>query len=300
MLTNEPHIESAATAGEAAKGSARSALGAAAPWQETIVDGVRLAYDDAGTGPAIVCLHAIGHGARDFERIRRRFAERYRIVGLDWPGQGNSGPDPVAASAERYQELLAGFLDAARIERAVIIGNSIGGAAAIRYAAANPSRVRALVLENPGGLVPSDRTVRLATRAMARFFAAGARRAWWFPRLFGSYYKMVLPKAEAADARARIVAAGYEIAPILAQAWRSFGEPEADLRALAPRIECPVLFAWAKRDRIVRLKPCLPAIKTFPNARLETFEAGHAAHLEAPDAFETSLEEFLKSLHGAE
>src|SRR4051812_13255833 len=108
-----------------------------------VVDGVRLAYDDAGSGPAVVLLHAIGHDTRDFVRLSAKLATRHRVVALEWPSQGRSGPDRVPATAERYAGLLDGFLAAIGIERAVIVGNSIGGAAAIRFAHAYPDRVRA-------------------------------------------------------------------------------------------------------------------------------------------------------------
>jgi pimeloyl-ACP methyl ester carboxylesterase len=274
----------------------RSAVGASAARREVTLDGVRLAFDDDGAGPALVCLHAIGHGAGDFAGLHQHLRDRYRVLALDWPGHGHSGADHVPASAARYAELLASFLDAAGVGRAVLIGNSIGGAAAMRYAATHPGRVRALVLEDPGGLVPVDRVVRAFTAAMARFFAAGARGARWFPRAFDLYYRMVLPTPAAAAQRARIVASAGEIAPVLRDAWLSFGRREADLRALVPRITCPVLFAWAARDRLVQLGRSRPAIRLFPDARLEVFPAGHAAHLETPEAFEASLVHFLTGL----
>ncbi len=281
---------------EGAAATARSALGASVPWKEAIVKGVTLAWDDSGDGDEIVCLHAIAHGARDFKRFGRRFAAKYRVVALDWPGHGNSGPDSVPANAQRYVELLSGFLDTAGVKHPVIVGNSIGGAAAIRYAALRPDCVRGLILENPGGLDPSDRLSRFAIGMMVRFFSAGARKAWWFPAAYRAYYRMVLPMRAAAEQRSRITAAGIEMAPILVQAWKSFGEPAANLRPLAARVRCPVLFAWAKRDKIIQLSRCLPAIREFPHGRLESFDAGHAAHLEAPESFESSVDRFLDSL----
>jgi 4,5:9,10-diseco-3-hydroxy-5,9,17-trioxoandrosta-1(10),2-diene-4-oate hydrolase len=178
----------------------------------------------------------------------------------------------------------------------VLIGNSIGGAAALRLAAAAPQRVAALVLENAGGLMPVDRLARGFTAAMARFFAAGARGAGWFPLAYGAYYRTVLRTRAAAEMRRRIVAAGSEMAPILRDAWRGFGAADADQRELAPRIACPVLVAWAARDRVIQLARCLPAIRRFPNARVRTFRAGHCAHLETPDEFEACLGEFLGEL----
>lgn len=279
-------------------GRRRAAVGAAAPWKEAVIDGVRLAYDDEGQGPPLVCLHAIGHGASDFAGIRGRLRGGYRVIALDWPGHGCSAVDHETPSARRYAELLCGFLNALRIERVVLLGNSIGGAAALRFAAENPTRVRALVLANPGGLDRGGGGAmnRVVTRLMAAFFAAGGRGARWYPRAFSAYYRMVLSEPAAAEQRARIIAQGSEMAPILSQAWRSFGEPDADIRPLASSIRCPVLFAWAARDRINQLGRCREAIGRFPSARLETFRAGHAAFLEAPEAFDASLDRFLSSL----
>jgi len=261
------------------------------------IDGTRLALDDDGTGDPVVCLHAIGHDARDFARVRAGFGARHRVLALDWPGQGRSPRDRGPVSAAHYARLLGGVLDALAIGSCVLVGNSIGGAAAIAYAAGHPERVRGLVLENPGGLAPvDDRAARAALAGMARFFAAGARGARWFAPAFALYYRIVLQRGAARDARRRIVARGRELAPVLEQAWRGFASPEADLRPVAPRVHCPVLFAWAVRDRFVALSRSLPAIRTFPNAELRRFAAGHAAHLETPDAFEAALDRFLTAL----
>jgi 4,5:9,10-diseco-3-hydroxy-5,9,17-trioxoandrosta-1(10),2-diene-4-oate hydrolase len=274
----------------------RAALGAALGAREIVVDGLPLACDDTGRGPAIVCLHAIGHGAGDFRALGRRLAARHRVIALDWPGHGRSGDDREAPAAARYAALAAGALDALDVGRAVVVGNSIGGAAAIRLAAARPDRVRGLVLENPGGFDPADRTARTAVAGMVRFFAAGARGAAWFPTAYALYYRLVLQRAAAADQRRRIVAAGREMAPVLRDAWRGFGAPEADLRGLAATIRLPILFAWAVRDQIIQLRRCLPAIERLASARLERFPAGHAPHLETPDAFATSVERFVGAL----
>ena len=273
----------------------RRAVGASEPYREVLVDGVRLAYDDEGQGPPLVCLHAIGHGASDFTGLRRRRAGRNRVIALDWPGHGSSADDRVPASAERYAVLLGAVLEALGVERPIILGNSIGGAVAIRYAAAHPDRVRALVLANPGGLDRGGggRLNRAVTGMMARFFAAGARGARWYPAAFAAYYRIVLTEPAAREQRDRIVAQGNDVARVLEEAWLSFGTPEADIRALAPVVTCPVLFAWAARDRINQLARCRAAIARFPDARLETFRAGHAAFLEAPDAFAAALDPFL-------
>ena len=73
------------------------------------IDGMRLVLDDEGRGDAIVCLHAIGHDARDFARLRGRFAARHRVIAIDWPGQGRSPRDGRPATAAHYAELSAWY-----------------------------------------------------------------------------------------------------------------------------------------------------------------------------------------------
>lgn len=272
----------------------RAALGATAPFRQVEVDGVKLAYNDDGVGPAIVCLHAIAHGAGDFAALREHLKNRYRVLALDWPGHGHSENDHEPASARRYARLLAGFMDVVNIERGVLIGNSIGGAAALLHAHAYPERVRGLVLEDPGGLVStSDFVTRHALRVMIAFFRAGARSAWWFPAAYRAYYKRVLSNPRAAEWRVKIAAAGPEMAPILTEAWTSFAAPEADTRALVREITCPVLAAWAKHDQIVQWKRNEPVVRKFPDVHITIFDAGHAAHLETPEEFAGAVDRFL-------
>jgi pimeloyl-ACP methyl ester carboxylesterase len=160
----------------------RSAVGAQKPRQTTIVDGVTLAYTDSGgPGPTIVCLHAIGHGARDFEDLTRRLALDYRIIALDFPGQGNSGNDLQPASGTRYASLLEGFMDNLKIHSAVLLGNSIGGATAVRYAYMHPDRVQALVLCDSGGLQTSSASSRIFVGAFVQFLCCGTERSLVVP-----------------------------------------------------------------------------------------------------------------------
>ncbi len=275
----------------------RIELGATAPFRQVEVDGVKLTYNDDGFGPAIVCLHAIAHGAGDFAELREHLKNRNRVLALDWPGHGRSESDHEPASARRYARVLASFMDAVNIERAVLIGNSIGGAAALLHAHAYPERVRGLVVEDPGGLVSnSDFATRLALRLMISFFRAGARGTWWFPSAYRAYYKRVLSNPRAAAQRVKIASAAAEMAPILTEAWTSFAAPEADTRALVPEISCPVLVAWANNDLIVQWKRNEPVVRRFPDVRVEIFDAGHAAHLESPQEFAATVDRFLAEI----
>ena len=211
------------------------------------------------------------------------------------PGQGRSGPDREPASAARYATLLSGLLAALHVEHPILIGNSIGGAAAILHASRHP--VKAVVLCNSGGLLEVTPSITRACNAMSAFFAAGARGAWWFPLAFWLYYTLlVLPTAAARPQRRRIIAAHHETAAVLRDAWQSFGKSDADLRDLAASLDVPVWVAWARGDRIIRLSACLPAIHRMRRARVTRFRGGHSAFLEQPQEFARALQFFLADL----
>ena len=274
----------------------RFALGASRDCRTVKVDGVRLAYDDRGHGFPVVGLHAITHGSRDFEYVAERLASRWRLITPDWPGQGRSGADQHPACLARYTALLAGFMDALEIERAVLIGNSIGGSAAIAYAAEFPARVAGLVLANPGGLIPMNPLGRKLCGAIAALGRAGRREAFYFKPLFSMLYRQILQTSAASAQRSRIVDAAAECAPIWEQAWLSFRTPQADQTDAGPRIHCPVLFTWAARDRIVSFAYSKEAISRFPNHSVAMFGGGHCAFLEEPEKFLTAVEPFLESV----
>jgi len=275
--------------------SLREAVGTELGAELVEVDGVRLAVSREGNGPPLVCLHAVAHGARDYQPFTRAIRDRFEVICIDWPGHGRSGADREPASAARYAALLVGVLDKLGVERPLVIGNSIGGAAALLYAERRP--VRALVLCDSGGLVEVNLLVRAFCALFAQFFAAGARGAGWFAPAFAWYYRhLVLPSAQASDQRERIVAAGYELAATLREAWQSFATPAADLRALAASLRVPIWCAWAKHDQVIPLARCKPAIRNMQNAHITTFAAGHSAFLECPTEFAAAFLEFAASL----
>jgi 4,5:9,10-diseco-3-hydroxy-5,9,17-trioxoandrosta-1(10),2-diene-4-oate hydrolase len=273
----------------------RSTVGAQQPYKVISLSGAAVAYTDSGgSGPVLVCLHAIGHGARDFADLSRRLSPEYRVLALDFPGHGNSGPDTEPASATHYAELLAQFIDRLDLKSIILLGNSIGGAASIRYASTHPERVKALILCDSGGLGRPGPVSRIFISGFVQFFAAGRRGAFWYPWVFERYYRIVLITSSAREERNRIIRSAYEIALPLEQAWRSFGRPEENLLPVLPTIQCPVLLAWARKDLVLPLKYAQPSFNLFRKHQLQVFDGGHAAFLEDPDRFEKSLRKFLE------
>jgi pimeloyl-ACP methyl ester carboxylesterase len=274
----------------------RFAVGASEDCRRVVVDGVSIAYDDRGEGFPVVGLHAITHGSRDFEHVASTLAGRWRFITPDWPGQGRSGPDAHPARLARYTEILAGFIDALKLDRVVLIGNSIGGSAAMAYAAKFPERVAGLILANPGGLIPMNALGRTVCGMMAALGRAGNRDAFYFRPVFSMLYRRILQTPASRAQRKRIVDAAAECAAVWEQAWLSFRTPAADQTGIGAQIRCPVLFTWASGDQIVSFASSKDAIGRFPNHSVALFRGGHCAFLEEPEKFLAAAEPFLENV----
>jgi pimeloyl-ACP methyl ester carboxylesterase len=139
--------------------------------------------------------------------------------------------------------------------------------------------------------------VRFVCRRQARLSARGEAGDPGFDAAYRRYYeRTVLIGSRAAARREQIIRAGRAMAPLLHRAWLGFGEPEADLRAWVPRVVCPVLIAWTKRDRVIPWAFSRAAARRFMNHRVQRFEGSHAAFLESPEAFDRALLDFVASL----
>ncbi|MEL6690238.1 MAG: alpha/beta hydrolase [Pseudomonadota bacterium] len=254
-------------------------------------------YFRKGQGPSILCVHATGHGCGDFAPLADELSDHYDFTALDWPGHGASDTDREAPDAALYADIIIEAIETLGLNRPILLGNSIGGAAAIIAAHKRPDLISALLLCNPGGLAKVDFAARMLTGGMARIFAAGARGASWFGPLFSFYYKrMILPGAP--DRAQQIISVGQEIAPLLSQAWRGFGQQDADIRALAPQIDLPVWLAWARQDRFVSWGRSKAAALTFPRHSVTFYKGGHAPFLEELDMFSRDFRAFADQVAG--
>ncbi|MCA9641886.1 MAG: alpha/beta fold hydrolase, partial [Myxococcales bacterium] len=127
----------------------------------------------------LVCLHAVGHDQEDYAGTHG--LPGVRVLSFDWPGHGGSSADQTPASTERYAEvaeqLLSTLDEAAGKRRYVLLGNSIGGAVALRLATRSPiaSKIAGLVVIDAGGLVPMGAKERAFCRAFAWAYRAASR-----------------------------------------------------------------------------------------------------------------------------
>jgi pimeloyl-ACP methyl ester carboxylesterase len=248
--------------------------GVASRYVSTPIGRVHL-YDAPGIGTGtIVLLHGISATAGPFApviaRLRRDAA---RVIAIDLPGHGFSDSPITRLTPELLFETVAGVL-ATIDEPCVLVGNSLGGALAARYAIARPDRVAALVLLSPGGAASSDedwQTLRasfdLATRRDALAFIARVQdRPPWIARVIAH---------ELVDRTRRPA-----VRDLLATTTSDHGVPGTELATLA----MPILLWWGESERL--LPPAHLAwwrANLPPHAVIEQPTGiGHCPHLDDP------------------
>lgn len=257
----------------------------------SFVDG--WAVHTAGTGPGVVLLHANGGDHRDFDAIAAHLAATHTVHAIDLPGHGDSTTE-VERTACAFADALPSVLAELTGGPFVLIGNSVGGFAAVRVAAAHPDLVRGLVLVSPGGFTPRWPGALLACRLIgSRSVAPRAMRL--LPRLYlhGSSPAVVAIRRRATEASRR-----PDAVTTYRSLWKSFTDSHHDARLDGGRITTPTVIAWGTRD------PVLPwaldgrrARRSLPRARVATFRAGHQPFAECPEEFLRAVDPFLAELH---
>ncbi len=252
----------------------------------------RVAYNETGSGPTVLLLHATLHDRRDFDPILETLARRYRVIAVDWPGHGDSDPvDPaVEPSAPLFADVLEDVVDGLGLTRAVLIGNSVGGFAAARLAINRPECVAGLVLVNAGGFAP----LGPATRAFCRVIGSRAFVRLGAPAFIRGYMKAKTDNDREIVERAIAATKTAEGIRTETGLWRSFATPEHDLRSRAAELTAPTLIVWGKKDIAIPLRAGRATRDAIPGSRLEVLDTGHVVFSSDPQGFLAIAEPFLR------
>ncbi len=273
-------------------------LNAAADYQE--VAGLRLHVRDSGPrgAPALLLLHGFGASLHTWEPWAERLSTRYRVIRFDLPGFGLTGPDPTGDYSDRRSlQVLSALMDRLGVERASLVGNSLGGRIAWSFAAQNPGRVDRLVLISPDGFASPGfeygKTPKVP--AMLRLLPHVLPRPLLRMSLAPAYGD---PKALADETVTRyrdlMLAPGVRRA-IIARTEQVLLE---DPGPLLGRIQAPTLLLWGERDAMIPVANAADYVRAMPHATLVRLPGlGHVPFEEAPDV---SVEPVLRFLAAGE
>jgi pimeloyl-ACP methyl ester carboxylesterase len=269
------------------------------------VNGLKLRYHEAGSGPPLVLLHGSGPGVSGWANFGANLpvlAEHFRCLILDQPGFGGSErPEVYERNYLRIAaDAVVGLLDQLELPSVHLLGNSMGGAVATLVALEHGQRIDRLVLMAPGGVgvnalgpEPSE-----GIRRLLDFTAEPTRE-----RVLAWLRTMVFDEAvltdELVDNRLATAADPAAIAAIR-DAYATFANPafaEAiPLWARLRGLRHEVLMLWGRDDRVTPAEGALLPSRQLPNADLRLFgRCGHWVQIERKDAFERAVIDFLTS-----
>src|SRR5215210_2501276 len=122
--------------------------------KETLVFGQKIRYLEAGSGPTVILLHGLGGSSQAWQFNIAPLAEKFHVFVPDQIGFGKSDKPLVDYRIRTYVDFLDQFCKQLKIERASLVGGSMGGWVAVLFTASFPDRVDKLVLADPGGYAP--------------------------------------------------------------------------------------------------------------------------------------------------
>jgi len=268
----------------------------------TTDDGVKLFYEEVGSGVPIVFVHEFAGDSRSWESQLRYFRRNYRCIAFNARGYPPSDvpDDGERYSQERARDDIKAVIDALKIDKAHVVGLSMGGFAALHFGFTYPDRARSLVVAGCGYGASPDKRAQFAAET-----EAAARR----------FEEIGMAKA----------AVGYALGPSRVQfqnkdprGWREFADQLAEHSSRGAALTMrgvqgrrPSLFDLVERMQTITAPtlimtgdedwPCLePALlmkRTISSAGLVVIpNTGHTINLEEPAAFNQHLDEFLHAV----
>ena len=247
--------------------------------------GVELVYWTwPGGDPPVLALHGIGNYGRYWDLFADALAGRLRLVAPDARGHGESGRLPEGYAPDDFVADAVAVLDASAIQRAVVMGHSMGGLHAIQLAARHPERVRALVIVDAAAVPMADgseRARRLLTGRPPRFASPAEARAY-LERTSPGYTDAVYLNRLAWAFREEAGELVWRSDPnALAEIMRSRVDP-ADRWAALGAIRCPTLVVRGTRSNVLSADVARRMAGTLEHGRLIELDAGHNVALERP------------------
>ena len=269
--------------------------------QYVIVDGSRIRYWVMGKGPALILVPGLAASVEFWQYNVGPLAARYRVHALDVLGFGKSDKEIGQFSLSYAASFMARFMDALEIERASLVGNSLGGVVCAQTAAQFPERVCRLILVGSAGL----------GRELSPFL-----RLWSVPllgnlvfrmyqRAFPSLKRWVFSDSRAIDDEWLRAAATVLRTPGVRESTLKVarmgvslrGQREemlGDFRREVAAMDIPTLIIWGRHDAAVPVVHAYRARDLIPNSEVHIMErCGHIPQVERPEEFNGLVLDFL-------
>jgi pimeloyl-ACP methyl ester carboxylesterase len=277
---------------------------------EIELHGHQVVYRIAGDGPPVVLVHGMVNASRHWAAVAERLAERHLVIAPDLIGHGDSATPRGDYSLGAHAAVIRDLLSALGIERATMVGHSLGGGVAMVYFWQFPERVERLALVSSGGLgdevspllrsaaLPGARalislaTHRLVTGNLDRAGVALRERGSWVGAQLQAVARALRPLESAGQREAFV------------QTLRAVIDRHGQRVSATDRLyllrDMPTLIAWGERDRTIPVEHGIAAHRAIPGSRFVTIPgAAHFPHIERPDELAAALEDFIAATEPA-
>lgn len=252
------------------------------------VGGLRVRYDEAGNGYAVLLIHGLGGSIESWTNNIGELAMSLRVVTVDLPGFGLSDKPKMNYTVKFYRDFVVRLLQLLQLDQVSIVGSSLGGHIAAEVAIDYPELVRRLVLISPPGALPSSFKGTAALKRYAKVVNAKSMQQVKHALsgldnkpVDNSYARLVYQKLSIPGAKEAFLSAlaGSAQAPRLNNRLH--------------RIKAPTLLLWGKEDTMIPVKFVEPFVK-LKNCRIIMLEnCGHRPHVDRPEFFNRTVADFL-------
>lgn len=277
----------------------------------TVNGGTEIFYAEKGSGAPVVMLHGGGPGASGVANYRRNIdvlAERFRVIIPDMPGYGQSSKnldqaDPFGALADS----MRGLLDELGLPTADFVGNSYGGACALRLALDSPERVRKLVLMGPGGIGTTRGAPTKGLSSLLNYYGGDGPTRDKLADFIRNYLvfdgaavpEQLIDERYQASIDPEVVANPPLRRPSGAGALKTLWKMDFTRDRRLAHLHTQTLILWGSEDKVNRPSGAYRLHATLPNADLVmTAATGHWLQWERADLFNRLVIDFLAATDG--
>lgn len=269
---------------------------AGAPSEFLEVEGVRLHVRVTGplTAPAVILLHGFGASLHTWEDWSKPLANHFRVIRYDLPGAGLSGTDATGDYSDaRSMQILLALMDRLGLERASLMGHSMGGRVAWNFAATYPQRVDKLILVSPDGFASPGFEYGKAPKVPAsfklmRFFLPKALLRMSLEPAYSE--PTAMNEAVLTRYHDLMLAPGVRTAMIARMEQSILQDP----RPVLAKIKAQTLLVWGERDAMIPFENSTDYLRALPSATLVNLpEVGHLPHEEVPEKAIPAIQSFL-------
>ena len=263
---------------------------------EPVFQGKSYVYEAGRANPyTVVLVHGLGEGAaRDWEHVIPALAQRYRVLTFDLPGFGRSEKQNALYSPANYAAFVKWLVEERVDGPFTLVGHSMGGVVALRFAAVYPRNLKHVILVDAPGILHRSVAFKSAGRLLAdsRFEGLPSRARGIMDSIWGSVLSKVESRSLTPDADVILASHGLreQVLKGRPDLIAGLALAQEDFSRRLQFVTQPVTLLWGTKDLVAPIRTAKALVAQLPNARLIELEGlGHTPMSEAPETFDSLL-----------